>query len=106
MPGTLLMPDGRLSDRHDEKEVRKMREMRFKMERPGLVKQGDHVDVIEKKTALNYSYIINPAVAMSGCYKLHQRLKNSEGIVKQVEKNDRGYYVVVEFNEDPVVEDD
>lgn len=106
MPGTLLMLDGRLSDRHDEKEVKKMREMRFKMERPGLVKQGDHVDVIEKKTALNYSYIINPAVAMSRCYKLHQRLKNSEGIVKQVEKNDRGYYVVVEFNEDPVVEDD
>ena len=30
-----------------------MREMRFKMERPGLVKPGDAVNVTEKKTALN-----------------------------------------------------
>ncbi len=82
-----------------------MREMRFKMERPDLVKPGDAVDITEKKTALNYSYIINPAVAMSGCYKLHQRLKNLNGIVKDVEKTDRGYYVIVSFDEDPVPED-
>ena len=47
-----------------------MREMTFKMERPGLVKEGDSVHVSEKKTALNYSYIIEPAVAMSGCFKV------------------------------------
>lgn len=51
-----------------------MREMEFKMERPNLVKEGDGVHVSEKKTALNYSYIIEPAVAMSGCYKVNQRL--------------------------------
>ena len=28
--------------------------MTFKMERPGLVKEGDSVHVSEKKTALNY----------------------------------------------------
>lgn len=39
----------------------KMREITFKMERPGLVKAGDEVHVSEKKTALNYSYIIDPA---------------------------------------------
>lgn len=83
-----------------------MREMRFKMERPGLVKPGDAVDVSEKKTALNYSYIINPAVAMSGCYKLPQRLKTLEGIVKDVEKTERGYYVIVEFDEEPLPEED
>jgi hypothetical protein len=82
-----------------------MREMRFKMERPGLVKAGDHVEVSEKKTALNYSYIINPAVAMSGCYKLPQRLKTLEGEVKDVEKTDRGYYVIVEFDEEPLPEE-
>ena len=37
----------------------KMREITFKMERPGLVKPGDKVHVSEKKTALNYSYIID-----------------------------------------------
>ena len=41
-----------------------MREMRFKMERPGLVEPGQQVHVSEKKVALNYTYIIDPAVAM------------------------------------------
>lgn len=82
-----------------------MREMRFKMERPNLVKPGDSVNVSEKKTALNYSYIINPAVAMSGCYKMSQRLKTLDGVVKDVEKTDRGYYVIVEFDEAPLSED-
>lgn len=82
-----------------------MREMKFKMERPNLVKAGDSVEVSEKKTALNYSYIINPAVAMSGCYKMSQRLKTHEGIVKDVTNTERGYYVTVEFNEDLVEEE-
>lgn len=82
-----------------------MREMRFKMERPNLVKPGDFVQVSEKKTALNYSYIIDPAVAMSGCYKLPQRLKTLEGTVKDVEKTERGYYVIVEFDEEPLPEE-
>ena len=54
-----------------------MREMTFKMERPGLVKEGDSVHVSEKKTALNYSYIIEPAVAMSGCFKVNERIEES-----------------------------
>ena len=60
-----------------------MREITFKMERPGLVSAGDTVKISEKKTALNYSYIIEPAVAMSGCYKVNQRLKAREGTVKE-----------------------
>lgn len=80
-----------------------MREMTFKMERAGLVKEGDHVQISEKKTALNYTYIIEPAVAMSGCYKVNQRLQNLEGIVKEVTHNERGYYVVVEFDEEDIV---
>ncbi len=74
-----------------------MVEMTFKMERPGLVKPGDHVEVSEKKTALNYTYIIEPAVAMSGCFKVNERIKDRSGIVKDVTHNDRGYYVIVEF---------
>lgn len=76
-----------------------MREMTFKMERPSLVKAGEQVQITEKKTALNYSYIIEPAVAMSGCFKVNERLQSQEGIVKEVTHNERGYYVIVEFDE-------
>ncbi len=82
-----------------------MREMIFKMERPGLVTEGDEVHVSEKKTALNYTYLIDPAVAMSGCYKVNERIHTEQGIVKKVEHNERGYYVTVAFeNEDPLPE--
>lgn len=81
-----------------------MREMTFKMERPGLVKAGDEVKISEKKTALNYTYIIEPAVAMSGCYKVNQRLKTRTGIVKEVKHTERGYYVIVAFEEEAVTE--
>lgn len=79
-----------------------MREMKFKMERPNLVKAGDTVNITERKTALNYSYIIDPAVAMSGCYKLPQRLQSTQGVVKDVTRTERGYYVTVEFDEEPI----
>lgn len=75
-----------------------MREMEFKMERQGLVKIGDKVEVIERD-GVNYSYIIEPAVAMSGCYKSKDRLKSREGIIKDIRENDRGFYVIAEFDE-------
>ncbi len=76
-----------------------MRTIRFKMERPGLVKEGDIVNISEKKTALNYTYIIDPAIAMSGCYKVNERIAAREGVVKDIEHTQRGYYVDVDFNE-------
>ena len=76
-----------------------MREITFKMERPGLVKAGDNVHVSEKKTALNYSYIIEPAVAMSGWFKVNQRINSRDGVVKEVQHTERGYYVIVEFED-------
>lgn len=75
-----------------------MREMEFKMERQGLVKVGDKVEVVERE-GFNYSYIIEPAVAMSGCYKSNNRLKSREGIIKDIRENDRGFYVIAEFDE-------
>lgn len=75
-----------------------MREMEFKMERQGLVQIGDRVEVIERE-GFNYSYIIEPAVAMSGCYKSNNRLKSREGIIKDIRENDRGFYVIAEFDE-------
>ena len=53
---------------------------------------------------MNYSYIIEPAVAMSGCYKVNQRIQSTEGVVKEVQHTERGYYVVVEFDEEALPE--
>ena len=47
-----------------------MRQEQFKMERQGLIKVGDVVEISEFQSYMNYSYIIEPAVAMSGCYKV------------------------------------
>jgi len=69
------------------------------MERPGLVKAGDEVQIIEREGTSSYSYIIEPAVAMSGCYVGRDRIKSDHGIVKEIKHNDRGYYVIVEFDE-------
>ena len=76
-----------------------MRTIEFKMERPGLVKAGDEVSIIEREGTSSYSYIIDPAVAMSVCYTGRDRIKSDHGIVKEVKHNDRGYYVIVEFDE-------
>lgn len=75
-----------------------MREVEFKMERKGLVSVGDKIEIIERD-GVSYSYIIEPAVAMSGCFTARDRLKSREGIVKDIRENERGFYVIVEFNE-------
>ena len=75
-----------------------MREIEFKMERQGLVNVGDKVEIIERE-GVNYSYIIEPAVAMSGCYSTRERIKSEYGTVKEIQENNRGFYVIVEFDE-------
>ena len=62
-----------------------MREVEFKMERPGLVEAGQTVEITEHEALSGCSYIIEPAVAMSA--------------VKEIKHNDRGYYVIVNFDE-------
>ena len=75
-----------------------MREVEFKMERQGLVNVGDKVEIIERE-GVTYRYIIEPAVAMSGCYSVRDRIKSREGIIKDIRENDRGFYVIVAFDE-------
>ena len=70
-----------------------MREIVFKMERPGLVEVGQEVDVSESITPVNVNYMIEPAVAMSGLFRFTERLKSRKGIVKDIIQNDRGYCV-------------
>ena len=76
-----------------------MREIVFKMERTGLVEEGQTVEVTESVTPYNVNYIIEPAVAMSGLFALNERLSSDHGVIKKIEQNDRGYYVTVEFDE-------
>ena len=76
-----------------------MRQESFKMERPGLVKPGDKIQITEYQSYMNYSYIIEPAVAMSGCYKSRDRLKSKQGVIKDIQENSRGFYVIAEFDE-------
>ena len=77
-----------------------MREVVFKMERPGLVEVGQEVEITESITPVNVNYIIEPAVAMSGLFRFNERLKSKTGIVKDIVQNQRGFYVTVEFDED------
>lgn len=76
-----------------------MRKEKFKMERPGLVAPGQKIVITEVQTNRNYSYIIEPAVAMSGCYKVSERIKAKEGTVLDIEHTPRGYIVTAEFEE-------
>ena len=77
-----------------------MRTVEFKMERQGLVQTGQKVKIIEREGTSSYSYIIDPAVAMSGCFAARDRIKSEYGIIKDTRENSRGFYVVVEFDED------
>lgn len=76
-----------------------MRKMEFKMERPGLLKPGDHVTVTEGVLPSNYYYTIDPSLAMSGNYPFREQLHAREGDVTDVVENERGFYVTVEFDE-------
>lgn len=76
------------------------RDVVFKMERPGLVEVGQVVEVTESVTPFNVNYMIEPAVAMSGLFKLNDRIRADHGVVKNIEENERGFYVTVTFEEE------
>lgn len=76
-----------------------MREMEFKMERPGLLKEGDQITVTEGLLPSNYYYIIDPSLAMSGNVPFRQRLLSRSGVVTRVIENERGFYVTAQFDE-------
>ncbi len=76
-----------------------MREMEFKMEREGLLKVGDRITVTEGVLPSSYYYTIDPALAMSGNIPFRKRMTAKEGTVVDIQENDRGYYVTVNFEE-------
>lgn len=76
-----------------------MRQMEFKMERPGLLHEGDEVTVTEGLLPSNYYYTIDPSLAMSGNIPFRERLEATIGKVISIIENERGFYVTVEFDE-------
>lgn len=76
-----------------------MREMEFKMERQGLLQVGDRITVTEGVLPSNYYYIIDPSLAMSGNYPFRERLLAREGTVAKIVENERGFYVLAQFEE-------
>ncbi|MBD5445632.1 MAG: hypothetical protein HDR29_08810 [Lachnospiraceae bacterium] len=71
--------------------------MEFKMERPGLLKEGEHVTVTEGVLPSSYYYTIDPSLAMSGNFPFNERMLEREGEVVEIIENDRGFYVKARF---------
>lgn len=78
-----------------------MRSMEFKMERQGLLTVGQKVTVTEGVLPSNYYYTIDPALAMSGNFPFREKLHAREGMVTGIVENERGFYVTVQFDEEP-----
>jgi len=76
-----------------------MRRMEFKMERTGLLKEGDVLPVTESRLPDTWYYTLGKSYAMSANYSFRERLKSAEGKVVEVKETPRGYYVTVEFEE-------
>lgn len=76
---------------------RDMREMEFKMERAGLLKEGDRITVTEGTLPSSYYYTIDPSLAMSGNFPFSERMLARKGIVLKVEERSAGYYVTAGF---------
>lgn len=76
-----------------------MREELFKMERKGLVEKGQKVEVTERVNGSLYSYLVEPSVAMSGIFRSNERIKSNTGIIHEIRETERGYYLVVGFDE-------
>ena len=77
------------------------REMIFKMERTGLLTEGEQVTLTEGVLPSAYYYTVDSvrekSLAMSPNIPFTERLTVLEGVVKTIEENERGYYVTVEM---------
>lgn len=77
-----------------------MRQDRFKMEREGLVEEGQEVEISERSAVTGqYTYLVEPSIAMSGIYRTSERIKARKGIIQKIEKTEKGFYLIVETEE-------
>ena len=77
-----------------------MRQERFKMEREGLVKEGQEVEISERSAVTGqYTYLVEPSVAMSGIYRTSERIMARKETIEKIEKTEKGFYLLVELKE-------
>ncbi len=76
-----------------------MRTEQFKMERKGLVTEGQEVKITERVNGSLYSYLVEPSVAMSGIYRSNQRIRSDKGVIQEIRETERGFYLIVGFEE-------
>ncbi len=77
-----------------------MRVESFKMERQGLVKEGQEVVISERSPSTGrYTYLVEPSVAMSGIYRTNERIMASKGVVREIRETEKGFYLIVEIEE-------
>ena len=74
-----------------------MRQDRFKMEREGLVEEGQEVEISERSAVTGqYTYLVEPSIAMSGIYRTSDRIFARKGIIRKIEKTDKRFYLLAE----------
>ena len=73
------------------------------MERSGLARIGQQVEIREGRLPYSYYYVVEPAVAMSGNFAFRERLAARTGMVKDILEKETGTYLLVEFEEGPAV---
>ncbi|MBE5902228.1 MAG: hypothetical protein E7280_10025 [Lachnospiraceae bacterium] len=76
-----------------------MRREEFKMERPGLCKPGDVLEITEGKLPTSYYYTLGKAYAMSANFTAAERIQSRQGTVVSIEETEKGFFVIVEFDE-------
>ena len=76
-----------------------MRTMEFKMERTGLLQEGDILPVTEGKLPDSYYYTLGNAFSMSANYTFRERLHSDSGRVLEIKETPKGFFVTVAFDE-------
>ena len=46
-----------------------------------------------------YTYLVEPSVAMSGIYRTSERIKSRKGVIRRIERTEKGFYLIVEVEE-------
>lgn len=69
-----------------------MRQERFKMEREGLVTEGQEVEISERSAVTGqFTYLVEPSIAMSGFTVPVNGSWHAEGSLKRLKRRKKGF---------------